>query len=166
MAQETKEKRKILVVDDDFYQRDLYSQIFADSGFIVITADDGQDAWEKLEKESVDLLFTGIDMPRMDGFELVEKIRNKLETEMVPIIIFSHLGRDADREKAKKLYNAHLMVKGYDSPAMILAKVKELIENAEKPNSGVAQPQSLKRPSMPQQEPDEEEDDRQPNTFI
>ncbi|MDP4001141.1 MAG: response regulator [bacterium] len=162
----TQESKKILVVDDDFSQRDLYSQVFADSGFIVITADDGQDAWEKLEKESVDLVFTGIDMPRMDGFKLVEKIRNKLETIMMPIIIFSHLGRDTDREKAKKLYNAHLMVKGYDSPAMILAKVKELLKGTEKPSSDAVTSQFSSHSPNAQQPPVDDEDDRPGNTMI
>ena len=121
------QQKKILVVDDDLVQRDLYQQIFTDHGFEVIEADDGQAAWEKLQKTKVDLLFTGIDMPRMDGFTLIKKFRGQKANMFIPVIVFSHLGRPEDRMKAKAFLLVYFMVKGYDGPVSILKKVEELI---------------------------------------
>ncbi|MBI2355743.1 MAG: response regulator [Candidatus Doudnabacteria bacterium] len=122
--------KKILVVDDDLEQRDLYVELFRSNGFEVIPAADGLDAWQKISPaDRPDLVFTGIDMPRMDGFELIKNLKNNPATALTPVIIFSHLGRDEDREKAGKLMETYFMVKGYDGPNDILAKVKELLDD-------------------------------------
>jgi DNA-binding response OmpR family regulator len=117
---------KILVADDDFAQRDLYAELFRQHGFEVTVADDGQDAWEKLEKGHFDLLFTGILMPRLDGFSLLKKIRSHPNTNTMPVVVFSHLGREEDRVKASGFPRTDFVVKGYDSPVEILQKVKAL----------------------------------------
>ncbi len=119
--------KKILVVDDDFSQRDLYFELFRDSGFDVTAANDGQDAWEKIQKDQPDLVFTGILMPRMTGFELIEKLRNNHATQSLPVIIFSHLGRNEDRLRARTLSNVDFKIKGYDGPNSILKTVKNLL---------------------------------------
>lgn len=130
--------KKILVVDDDFQQRELYFELFGAAGFEVSSAKDGLDAWEKIQKDKPDLLFTGIIMPRMTGFELIDKLRNYRPTEAVPVIIFSHLGRPEDRKKAQNLALVDFMVKGYDSPMEIIKKAKELLF----PGSPITKPYS------------------------
>src|SRR3989344_5882863 len=95
--------KNILVVDDDFQQRDLYIEFLRSKGFVVTGANDGQDAWEKIQKQKPDLVFTGIAMPRMTGFELIEKLRATPATASLPIIVFSHLGREEDKKRAKAL---------------------------------------------------------------
>lgn len=117
--------KSILVADDDFEQRELYADLFR-SDFEVITANDGQDAWEKIQKHKPSLVFTGIQMPRMTGFELIEKIQSDPMTAFLPIIVFSHLGREEDRHKAQSL-GVNFMVKGYDGPIKILNLVKSLL---------------------------------------
>jgi|SRR3989344_237678 len=119
---------KILVVDDDFTQRDLYADLFTSAGFEVTTADDGQDALEKSATHHPDLLFTGISMPRLTGFELIEKLRSNKIMESLPVVIFSHLNRDTDRQQARTLPNVQFKVQGYDSPAEILKSVRETLE--------------------------------------
>lgn len=141
---------KILVVDDDFDQRDLYSELFRANGFDVTTAIDGQDAWEKIQKSKPDLVFTGIQMPRMTGFELIDKLRNNKATETTPVVIFSHLGRDEDRKKAGRLPSVEFVVKGYDRLGNILKKVQELLAS--------------QHPQTPAFNPDE--DDRQGFTVL
>jgi CheY-like chemotaxis protein len=121
--------KKILVADDDFEQRDLYLELFRGQGFEVISANDGLDALEKSLTDKPDLVFTGIIMPRMDGFELIRNLRNNIATADTPVIMFSHLGREEDRKKAKTLYRVDFMVKGYDSLTSILNKVKEQLDN-------------------------------------
>jgi len=123
--------KKILVADDDFNQRDLYVDLFRGKGYDVILADDGLEALEKSLQEHPDLVFTGIIMPRMDGFELIHNLRSNIATSKIPVIMFSHLGREQDRQKAMQLSNVEFMLKGYDTPTKILAKVEELIQQNE-----------------------------------
>ena len=122
--------KKILVADDDFDQRDLYVELFKQNGYEVISADDGLEALEKIFKETPDLVFTGIIMPKMDGFELIRNMRNNVATSLIPVIMFSHLGREEDRQKAIILRRVNFVVKGYDSPISILNTVKELLSNS------------------------------------
>ncbi len=125
---------KILVVDDDLEQRDLYLQLFRDADFEVDAASDGQEAWEKIHKSPPDLVFTGIIMPRMTGFQLIDKLRSNQTTVLMPVIMFSHLGRDEDRKKAANLSGVEFMIKGYDGPGKILKTAKELISPQNAPN--------------------------------
>jgi CheY-like chemotaxis protein len=125
-------KKKILVVDDDPVQRDLYLEIFRNKGFDVISGNDGLEGLDKTLKEKPDLVFTGIIMPRMDGFEFIKNLRANVATAKLPVIMFSHLGRQEDQDKANKLSNVIFMVKGVDGPAVILKKVEELIDGSEK----------------------------------
>jgi DNA-binding response OmpR family regulator len=122
--------KKILVADDDAEQRDLYCELFQESGYVVTVAEDGLDALEKSLKEKPDLIFSGIIMPRMDGFEMIRNLRNNVSTSMVPVIMFSHLGREEDRKKVESLYLVDFMVKGTNTPKEILAKVKERLSGA------------------------------------
>lgn len=134
--------KKILVADDDFGQRDLYVDLFRENGFNVIDADDGLDAWEKIQQTVPDLVFTGILMPRMTGFELVTKMRQDAKTIFTPVIVFSHLGKEEDKQKALSLRHVDFMIKGYDSPAQILSRVKELLASEQKsiPNYNISKP--------------------------
>lgn len=121
--------KKILVVDDDFKQRDLYVDLFREKGFEVISARDGLEALEIALKDKPDLVFTGIIMPRMDGFELIHNLRNNVATALTPVIMFSHLGREEDRKRANSLSHVEFMVKGYDEPVEILKKAQELLSH-------------------------------------
>ncbi len=123
-------KKKILVADDDFEQRDLYVELFREKGYDVIPANDGLEALDKALKEKPDLIFTGIVMPRMDGFELIRNLRTNVVTARTPVIMFSHLGREDDRAKAVGLSGVEFMVKGYDGPPKILQKVQHLLDHS------------------------------------
>lgn len=120
-------KKKILAVDDDFQQRELYIDLLKAKGYDVFSAKDGLEGLGIALKEKPDLVFTGIIMPRMDGFELIHNLRNNVATAETPVIMFSHLGREEDREKAKKIWRVEFMVKGLDSPAKILNRISELL---------------------------------------
>jgi CheY-like chemotaxis protein len=120
-------KKTILVVDDDTVQKDLYTDVFKNKGYDVISAIDGLEGLETALKNKPDLVFTGIIMPRMDGFEMIKNLRANVVTANIPVMMFSHLGREEDKEKAKKIPNVYFLVKGFDSPKEILKQIAELI---------------------------------------
>lgn len=67
----------ILVVDDESMMRDLLQRILSRDGYRVVCAEDGQDALEVLERETVDIIISDLKMPRMNGFELLKVVKEK-----------------------------------------------------------------------------------------
>ena len=106
-----KAKPKIIIVDDDDMMRETYVTKFQESGFEVTGAKDGLEALELISKETPDVVFTGIIMPRMSGFDLIENIRKNVKTGRLPVIISSHLGRKEDLEKARELGALDFIIK-------------------------------------------------------
>jgi len=91
MLQEIAMKRKILLADDDEGLRDLYEEELKEEGYEVITAKNGKDALQRLEREKPDLVVLDIIMPKMDGMEALGRIIGKNRT--IPIILHtSHPG--------------------------------------------------------------------------
>lgn len=93
----------ILVVDDSATVRKFVSVSLEMQGFKVITATDGMDALEKMSRENVALVITDLNMPNMDGFELIASMReNPLYAEL-PVIILSSLDELPNKEKVSTL---------------------------------------------------------------
>lgn len=82
---------KILIVDDSEMIRNFHCYILKNAGFEVITAVDGADALEKLygSDQQIDMAITDINMPNMDGYTFIERLREDIEYEEMPIVIVS-----------------------------------------------------------------------------
>jgi two-component system, chemotaxis family, sensor histidine kinase and response regulator WspE len=103
-------RKKVLVVDDSVTVREVERQLLREMGHEVIIATDGQDGWNRLRSEHFDLVVSDIDMPRMNGLELLRLIRADAEFATIPVIIVSYKDRDEDRQKGLDLgANYYLM---------------------------------------------------------
>ncbi|MEK7662089.1 MAG: response regulator [Patescibacteria group bacterium] len=122
-------RHKILIIDDDDFLIDMYSLKFSESGFEVFTALGPDVALEKLKGGlSPDVLLVDIVMPRMDGFELLEKInKNNLAPSAVKIIL-SNRNQGADIERGKELGVAGYIVKATATPSEVIAHVRDIIQ--------------------------------------
>src|SRR5208337_2427170 len=97
-AQETVHgPRRILVVDDSITVRELERQLLENQGYVVDTAVDGVDGWNTLRSGHYDLVVSDIDMPRMDGIQLVSQIKQDSRLRAIPVIIVSYKDREEDR---------------------------------------------------------------------
>ncbi len=118
---------KILLADDSSSIRDLVSEILTDAGFTVVTAQDGQEALEKIYKENPDLLILDYEMPYKTGFEVVQDVRQHTGYLHTPIIIFT-----AVTDKDTKLQGLGLDIDDYlTKPAdadEVVARVKLLLK--------------------------------------
>lgn len=94
-------QKRVLVVDDSLTVRDLARRMLVSAGYHVVLAIDGMDGWNALRSESFDLLITDIDMPRMDGLELVRLVRQDEQLGSLPIMILSY--KDREKDKARGL---------------------------------------------------------------
>jgi len=90
----------ILLVDDSLIAREVEKGIFENIGFTVHTAIDGMDALEKMDGTAYDMIVTDLEMPRLDGFGLVRRIRNKSEYEDLPVMVISTRESAEDRMRA------------------------------------------------------------------
>ncbi len=97
-SEATSVSRLMLAEDSNFYRNLLHSYLTA-SGYDVVIAKDGQEAWELLQREPVDLLITDIEMPKMTGLELTRKIRESEKLRRLPIIAVTSLSSEDDKRK-------------------------------------------------------------------
>lgn len=116
-------KIKILLVDDDVDLRELYVEIFTAENFEVLQADDGLEGLEIANKELPDIIFTGIIMPRMDGFSMMEELKKTVTTANIPIIISSHMGREEDRKRANALGAKDFIIRGMTPPKEVISRI-------------------------------------------
>lgn len=119
-------KKKILIVDDSDQIREIYADIFRKNGFEVVEAKDGVEGADKATSEDdLSAIFTGVIMPRMDGFQMLEILKKNVLLSSVPAFINSHLGREEDRKKAESMGLDGFFIRGTISPTEICQKIKE-----------------------------------------
>lgn len=119
--------RRVLVADDSLTVRELERKLLAGRGYAVETAIDGVDAWNALRQGAFDLLVTDIDMPRLDGIELVRLVRNDVRLRDLPVIVVSYKDREEDRVRGLEAgADFYLPKSSYQDESLIKA-VLELI---------------------------------------
>ncbi|MGE0712319.1 MAG: response regulator [Planctomycetota bacterium] len=82
-------RRAVLVVEDSALTRELVAEIARDAGYRVQTAGDGEEAWARLEEGAFDLLLTDLEMPRLDGLGLLERVRAHARLKRLPAIVIT-----------------------------------------------------------------------------
>jgi len=97
MAEQSRQRKRILVVDDSITVRELERQLLQARGFAVDVAVDGMDGWNAIRATHYDLVVTDVDMPRMDGISLVSLIKNDPSRKDIPVVIVSYKDREEDR---------------------------------------------------------------------
>ncbi|MFW6264334.1 MAG: response regulator, partial [Cyanobacteriota bacterium] len=91
-----KERSRILVVDDSITVREVERKLLENHGYSVDVAVNGVDAWNAVRTNSYDLVVTDVDMPRMNGIELVSHIKQHPQLKELPVIIVSYKDREED----------------------------------------------------------------------
>ena len=97
LAEQARQRKRILVVDDSITVRELERQLLQARGFAVDVAVDGMDGWNAIRSARYDLVVSDVDMPRMDGIELVTLIKNDPASKDIPVVIVSYKDREEDR---------------------------------------------------------------------
>ena len=124
-------QHSVVIVDDDQDTRVLYADVLRTAGFDVREAVDGLDGFEKITQQLPDLVITGIIMPRMDGFMLVESLKKNVMTASLPIMFLSHLGRQEDEIRSRAMGVLDFFVTSMTPPHEIIGHVKALLTSAE-----------------------------------
>lgn len=119
--------RRVLVVDDSLTVREMERKLLAGRGYQVDVAVDGMDGWNMLRSADYDLLVTDVDMPRMDGIELVTLVRADPRLQRMPVMIVSYKDRPEDRARGLQAGADHYLAKGSFHDSSLLDAVSDLI---------------------------------------
>jgi len=122
--------KRVLVVDDSLTVRELERKLLLSRGYQVSVAVDGMDGWNALRAEAFDLLITDIDMPRMDGIELVTQVRQDPRLRSLPVMVVSYKDREEDRRRGLEAGADYYLAKASFHDEALLDAVQTLIGEA------------------------------------
>lgn len=121
------EVKSILVVDDSITARMLLKNIFESAGYRVKIAVDGMDAFTTLKTEPFHVVVSDVQMPRMDGFELITKIRSEKKLSELPVVLVTALASPEDRERGIEVGADAYIVKSRFDQSDLLDVVRRLV---------------------------------------
>jgi two-component system sensor histidine kinase and response regulator WspE len=123
-------RKRVLVVDDSLTVRELERKLLVHHGYDVEMAVDGMDGWNAVRAGHFDLVVTDVDMPRMDGIELVSLITHDPQLRATPVMIVSYKDRDEDRRRGLEAGAAYYLTKGSFHDETLIEAVVDLIGEA------------------------------------
>ena len=128
----TKNKYKVLIVDDDQFISDMYVLKFKEAGFDASSAAEGTAAVEFVKKESPDMVLLDIVLPNMDGFDILKALSKERLLLKTTVVLLSNLGEKKDIEKGLALGALDYIVKAHFTPSEVVAKVEGILKKSEK----------------------------------
>jgi CheY-like chemotaxis protein len=118
---------RILLVDDDIFLRDMYATKFTESGDTVVTAQSGQEALQKIESDTFDVVIMDMVMPAMTGLELLQALKDLPTAATMKKIVLSNQGEESDIQAANKLGADGYIIKAACIPSEVVTKVHALL---------------------------------------
>lgn len=123
-------KQHILLVEDDGFLASIYAQKLELEGFDVSLATNGEDGVRLATKDIPDLILLDLVMPKLNGFEVLERLKQEATTKNIPVLVLTNLGQREDVERCMQLGAAGYVIKAHSLPHETVAKVKELLGKA------------------------------------
>lgn len=124
-------RKRVLVVDDSLTVRELERKLIGNAGYEVEVAIDGMDGWNAARTQPFDLVVSDIDMPRLDGIELVRLIKNDPRLKTLPVMIVSYKDRPEDRSRGLEAGADYYLTKGSFHDETLLNGIADLIGEAQ-----------------------------------
>ncbi len=126
-------KKKILLVEDEKFLRDLYAEILTEAGYIVEQVADGEAGYEAMHKGGYDLVLLDIMLPKMDGLQIMQKLVH--ETPPIApngsVVVLSNVGQDTTISALIALGATAYMIKSDYTPDQVIQKVKSVLGDSQ-----------------------------------
>jgi len=119
--------KKVLLCDDEIHILRAAEFKVSKSGYDVRIARDGQEAWEMIQQELPDVLVTDVQMPRMNGFELSERIRGDQSTKDLPILMLTAKGFELEHTELMNKWGIIDIVAKPFSPRELVRKIDQIV---------------------------------------
>lgn len=120
--------KHILLIEDDPFLTDIYTTKFKQANFKVEVATDGEEALAKLKAKTPDLVVLDLVLPRIDGWEILSKIKANPKLKNLKVVVLSNLGRKEEVEKGLKLGATKYLIKAHYTPSQVVEEVKRCLE--------------------------------------
>ena len=127
--------RRVMLVDDSVSVRRFVARMLEKGGFEVVTANDGAEALERLIDTTVDIVITDLEMPRVNGYELIENLRHRAATQDVPVMVLTTRAGEKHWALARRLGVRHYVTKPVDEEAFVRL-VRDVVTDPEMASSG------------------------------
>ncbi|MFA5318007.1 MAG: response regulator [Patescibacteria group bacterium] len=118
---------KILIVEDDSFLLNMYADKFRAEDFEVFIAEDGLRGVKLAKEELPDIMLLDIMLPKMDGFEVLEKLKADAKTKNIPIILLTNLSQKEEVKRGLDLGAKDFLIKAHFMPNEVVDKVKEVV---------------------------------------
>jgi twitching motility two-component system response regulator PilH len=118
---------KILIVEDDPLMSRMYQKIFGFEGFEVDLAGNGEEGLEKARTNKPTLILLDVMMPKMNGLQVLEKLKTDPETKTVPVVMLTNLAGQQDAETAMAKGAVKYIIKSEHEPQDVASMVKEIL---------------------------------------
>jgi DNA-binding response OmpR family regulator len=122
-------KKKIVLVEDDSFLAGMYVSKLNMENFEVKLAENGEDGLKTATDEMPDLILLDILLPRMDGFEVLKKLKKNPETAGIPVILLTNLGQKKDVDRGLALGAEDYLIKAHFMPNEVIAKIKKILNS-------------------------------------
>lgn len=119
--------KKILLVEDDEFLAELYATKLAIEGYEVFLANDGEKGVKMAKEKNPDLILLDIILPKMDGFEVLSKIKADQEIKAIPVILLTNLSQKDEVKRGLDLGAADYLIKAHFMPSEVVKKIKQSI---------------------------------------
>jgi DNA-binding response OmpR family regulator len=119
--------KRVLLCDDEIHILRAAEFKLKRAGFDVQVAGDGEEAWEAIEAQKPDVLITDCQMPRLDGLELVRRVRENPDTRDLPVLMLSAKGYELSQEELAEKWNVAALIAKPFSPRELLRLVERIL---------------------------------------
>lgn len=129
MEQTSGVKKRILIIEDEKFLRDLYVQVLTDEGYEVTGAADGEEGINAIKNNNYDLVLTDILMPKLNGIDLLKKIKAENPQVLLntKIVLLTNLGQESTISEGLKIGAAGCLVKSDYTPDKLVEIIKKYL---------------------------------------
>jgi DNA-binding response OmpR family regulator len=117
----------VALIEDDPLIAEMYTTKFTKEGYNIKHAADGAAGLEMVKKEKPDIILLDIIMPKLDGFQVLQELRQDASFKDTPVVMLTNLGQEEDVQKGRQLGATDYFIKTNFTPAAIVDKVKGLL---------------------------------------
>jgi len=122
------EGKKILIVEDDDFLLQMYSTKLELEGFKVFEAINGLQGLKVAQKEKPDLILLDLNLPELNGFEVLSQLKRDEETSNIRVLILTNYSQKEDIDRCLELGADDYLIKAHFVPSEVIAKIKDILE--------------------------------------
>jgi DNA-binding response OmpR family regulator len=121
------EQKKILLVEDDDFLVQMYATKLELENYTVIMATDGAKGLKLALKEKPDLVLLDLNLPIMDGFQVLEELKKNPDTKAIPVLVLTNYGQKENVDKCLNLGAEDYLIKAHFVPSEVVARIKKIL---------------------------------------